>query len=149
MNPLFKTIRSIAVEFLKGLYVPASIIAGLMATLLIAISLWLTSINEWWWILAIFIIGISLCAAALIVGFGFLIRFAAPERTKEQKQQSKALAEKLQRVAEVSATPKVFLLFQVAKDAIVPSERGFIATMSDDATSLSADFKTLRDSFKN
>ena len=88
-------------------------------------------------------------AAALIVGVGFLIRFAAPERTKEQKQQSKALAEKLQRVAEVSATPKVFLLFQVAKDAIVPSERGFIATVSDDATSLSGDFKTLRDSFKN
>lgn len=147
MNPLFKAIRSVAVEFLKNIYIPASIIACVTALLLVAGSVWLTSLSDWWWVLAVFVIGASVLAAALIVGVGFLIRFAAPVRTKEQKQQSKALAEKLQRVAEVSATPRIFLLFQVAKDVIMPRERGFIASMSDDATSLSRDFKALRDSF--
>lgn len=147
MNPLFKAIRSVAVEFLKSIYIPASIAAGVAATVLIAASVWLTSLSDWWWVLAVFVIGVSVLAAVLIVGVGFLIRFAAPTRTKEQKQQSKALAEKLQRVAEVSATPRVFLLFQVAKDVIMPSERGFIASVSHDATTINRDFKTLRDSF--
>ena len=147
MNPLFKATRSVAVEFLKSIYISASIVASVTAIILISGSIWLTSLSDWWWILAIFIIGVSILAAALIVGVGFLIRFAAPARTKQQKQQSKALAEKVQRVAEVSATPRIFLLFQVAKDVVLPSERGFIASVSEDAVSLKRDFKTLRDSF--
>lgn len=149
MNPLFQTIRSLAVEFIKRLYVPIAIMVSAALVTLLALSIWLITISDWWWILAIFVIGLALLLVGAMVASGFIIKFASPLQTKAQKRQAKALVDKMQRVAEVTATPKFVLFFQVIRDVVAPSRDGFIASVSDDTSSLHRDFNALKDSFSS
>lgn len=148
MNPLLQTTRSLAVEFAKRLYVPIAVIVGAVLVVLLALSIWLTTLSEWWWILTIFVIGLTLLAVGAIAVAGFILNFAAPTQTKTQKRQAKTLVDKMQHLAEVTATPKFVLFFQVVRDVIVPSQNGFIASLSDDTVSLRRDFNELKDSFR-
>lgn len=147
MNPFFQTIRSLAVEFAKRLYIPIVMIVSLALVALLTLSTWLVTLSDWWWILAIFVIGLTLLVTGAIVVAGAIINFASPTQTKMQKRQAKALVDKMQHLAEVTATPKFVLFFQVVRDAVSPSEKGFIASLSDDTTSLRRDFNALKDSF--
>ena len=148
MNPLFLTVRSLAVEFAKRLYIPVAITLIVGLVVLLALSLWLTSLSEWWWILAIFVLGLSMLAAVVMVVVWNILKVTAPTQTKAQKKQAKALVDKIQRLAEVTATPKIFLFFQVVRDVVMPSKGGFIASLGEDTTSLHRDFNDLRNSFK-
>ena len=77
-----------------------------------------------------------------------VIRSVTPTQTRAQKKQTKAFVDKLQRVADVTQTPKFILLFQIVRDIATPRESGFIAALSHDTASLKRDFAALRDSFK-
>ena len=146
MNPLFQTTRSLAAEFAKRLYVPIAVTVGVVLVALLALSIWLTTLSDWWWILAI--IGLTLLVTGAIVVAGIIINFASPTQTKTQKRQAKALVDKMQHLAEVTATPKFVLFFQVVRDVVAPSQSGFIASLSDDTASLRRDFNELKDSFR-
>jgi ABC-type bacteriocin/lantibiotic exporter with double-glycine peptidase domain len=148
MNALFQTIRSLAVEFIKRLYVPIAIMVSVALVVLLGLSLWLTTISDWWWILAIFVIGFALLVIVAMVIVGFIMKFASPAQTKAQKRQAKALVDKMQHLAEVTATPKFVLFFQVIRDVLAPSSNGFIASVSDDTSTLRRDFNELKDSFR-
>lgn len=148
MNPLFLTVRSLAVEFAKRLYIPVVIILIIGLVVLLALTLWLTSLSEWWWILAIFVLGFSVLTAVAMAVVWNIIKATTPVQSKAQRKQAKELVDKMQRVAEVTATPKLFLFFQVVRDVVVPSKSGFIASVSEDTSSLHRDFNDLKNSFK-
>lgn len=148
MNPLFQTTRSLAAEFAKRLYIPIAITVGAALVVLLALSIWLTTLSDWWWILTIFVIGLTLLVTGAIAVAGVIIQFASPTQTRTQKRQAKALVDKMQHLAEVTATPKFVLFFQVIRDVIAPSQNGFIASLSDDTVSLRRDFNELKDSFR-
>lgn len=148
MNASLLAIRSVAVEFARRLYTPIliGVVAGVIA--LLWLSLWLTTLSDWWWIFAILIIGMSFFAAICLTITGVIIRLISPARTKDQKRQARQLVDKIQRLAEVTATPKFFLFFSMMRDVVWPREEGFIASVSGDASTLKDDFARLRDSFR-
>ena len=148
IKPSLSAIRSIAAEFALRLYFPVAIIFTALAVVLLALSIWLVTVNAWWTILLVLLsLLIIVVIAALVIGL-VVIKRVAPAQSRNQKQQTKNLVDKLLRVAEVTGTPKFILLFNVIKDVVKPSEQGYIASISSDTISLKRDFITLKDSFK-
>jgi hypothetical protein len=148
IKPSLSTIRSIAAEFALRLYLPVAILFIVLAALLLALSIWLVTMNAWWTIaLVLLSLLIIIVTAVLVVGL-IIIKRVAPKQTNNQKQQTKSLVDKLLRVAEVTGTPKFILLFNVIKDVVSPSEKGYIASISNDTVTLKRDFISLKDSFK-
>jgi len=148
IKPSLLAIRSIAAEFAHRLYVPVVIIFAAAAVVLLALSIWLVTMNAWWTILLVVLSFVIVLAIALLVIGLIVIKKVAPAQSKTQKQQTKSLVDKLLRVAEVTGTPKFILLFNVIKDVVKPSEQGYIASISSDTVSLKRDFISLKDSFK-
>jgi len=149
MKPSLSAIRSIGAEFAHRLYIPVVITVAITAVVLLALSIWLVTINEWWLILLVFIFGLTIFATAALVLMLAIIAKVSPLQSKAQKKQTKSFVDKLLRVAEVTSTPKFILFFQVMKDVVRPSQDGFISSVSNDTTSLKRDFLALRDSFSS
>jgi len=147
MSPYLQAIRAIAREFLVRILKPIFIIAIIVSVCVLALSIWLTTFSGLWWILVtILIIAIILVTVVSIVAWGIL-NLIAPRQSKAQAQQVRAFVDKLQRIADVTATPKIVLLFRLLKDGFAPSKQGFVVSMSQDVTSLKRDFTTLKDTF--
>lgn len=147
IKPSLLAIRSIAAEFARRLFAPAAVSAAIVAMLLLALSIWLVTVNEWWVFLLIIVVGaIFHISSALTVAF-VVIKKVTPPQSKSQKKQTKAFVDKLFRVAEVTSVPKYFLLFRVMQDVVKPSSSGFISSISNDTVSLKRDFVALKDSF--
>ena len=148
VQPSISAVRSIGVEFARRFYMPVVITVAIVAAVLLALSIWLVTLNEWWLILLILVCGLIVFATVLVTGLVLIIKKITPSQSRAQKSQTKAFVDKLMRVAEVTATPKFILLFQVLKDIVKPSKAGFISSVSNDTTSLKKDFLELKDSFK-
>ncbi len=147
MKPTLQASRSIAAEFATRLYLPILIITAIVATVLLAVSIYLVTLSAWWiFLLVIVSIATLFAAGALTVSWVF-IRFVAPLQTKQQKKLTKAFVDKFQRVSEIIATPKLVLFFQMMRDVINPRQDGFVISANGDASSLKNDFITLRNSF--
>jgi len=149
MKPSLSAIRSIGAEFAHRLYIPVVITVAITAVVLLALSIWLVTINEWWLILLVFIFGLTIFATAVLVVMLAIIAKVSPLQSKAQKKQTKSFVDKLLRVAEVTSTPKFILFFQVMTDVVRPSQDGFISSVSNDTTSLKRDFLALKDSFSS
>ena len=149
IKPSLSAIRSIASEFARSLYTPIVIIVGVVAVVLLALSIWLVTLSQWWLILLILICGLILFASVVFTIALIIIKKVAPTQTRAQRKQTKEFVEKLLRVAEVTATPKFILFFQVMKDVVKPSQNGFIGSITSDTTTLKSDFIALKDSFNS
>jgi len=147
IKPSFLAIRSIASEFARRLYAPVAVSSAIVAALVLALAIWLVTINEWWLILLILVCGMTFFAFVALGVALIVIKKVTPQQSKIQKKQTKAFVDKLLRVAEVTSTPKFILLFQVMKDIVKPSHEGFISSVSNDTVSLKRDFIALKDSF--
>lgn len=147
MKPSLLAIRSIGADFGNRLFYPVVIIFIVVASLAVGLVAWLTSINEWWLLLAIPIVILVSAGIGVLVVTRLVIRTITPDRSSKQKLASKQIVDKLFNLSEAAQTPKFILLFRVVRDVAAPRENGFIGTLSHDTTSLSGDFKKLRDSF--
>jgi hypothetical protein len=147
LKPSFQAVRSIGVTFASRLYKPVVIVYCIVAAILLGLSIWLATIDPLWLILLVFVVFILFIVGGLLVAGLFIIKRVAPVQTKAQKLQSKQLADKLMRLAEVTGTPKIVLLFNVVKDVVAPSDKGYIISLSNDTTSIKRDFIALRNSF--
>ena len=148
MQPTLKAIRSISSEFASRLFMPIAVTIGSILLVLLVASILLTNFSEWWWVLVVIIGLVVIIAGVLFAIAGAIIYSIKPMQTKTQRQQVKTMVDKMQRVSEVTVTPKFILLFNVIKDVIIPSKEGFISSIAGDTTSLKKDFTDLRDSFK-
>lgn len=143
MKPSILAIRSIGGEFANRVFYPVVIVAAIIAGLLLALVVWLTTIDGLWILLAIpVIIAISI-AGGLLAVIKLLIRSVTPAQDSAQKKATKSFVDSLQRVSDVAQTPKIVLLFRIARDVAAPRESGFIGTLATDTTSLHGDFRAL------
>lgn len=148
MTSSLLAIRAIGAEFANRIYFFVAITIGGVSAILLALSIWLTTYSSWWWLLvAAFIIGTSVVVGVLII-IKLVIKSVSPPLSKTQKRQTKTFVDTLQRLSEVSQTPKFILLFQIVRDIAAPRENGFIASISGDTSSLKRDFIKLSDTFK-
>ena len=147
MNKSLLVVRAIAVEFAKRIYTPIAIIFYVAVVIVIGLLAWLTTVSAWWWIfLGLVIVGTIIGAVVLIV-VGLVLRFVKPDTTKTQNIKVRAFVDKLQRLSEITQTPKILLLFRAIKDIASPSKHGFIQSVATDTTSLKKDFQELLNSF--
>jgi membrane protein implicated in regulation of membrane protease activity len=148
MKPSILAIRSIGAELANRIYLPVAVITCVIIGLLFALAIWLTTLSDWWWLFFILL----LIAASVVLGVlavvKLIIRSVTPAQSKAQKKQTKAFVDKLQRLSEVAGTPKFILLFQIVRDIAAPRENGFIASISNDTSSLKHEFIELRQTFK-
>lgn len=147
MQPIILTIRSIASEFFYRLYFPVLITFAIIFAILFTLTIWLITISGWWWILFAVVFLWFIIAVVLFVAAGLIIKQLTPFRTKEQKQQTKAIVDKMQRAAEVTSTPKFIILFRIVQDSLRPNERGYLSSLADETMSLRKDFADLKRSF--
>jgi len=149
MNSSIVAIRAIATEFAYRIFKPIVITTLVVGVLLIALMIWLIVMNGWWWLLAIPVFFGVLVGAALLVIVGIILRVVAPHQTKSQKQKISAFVDKLQRLSEITQTPKVVLLIRAVRDVVAPQKEGFIKNVISDTASLKKDFKDLSTIFSS
>lgn len=147
MKPTIQATRSVAAEFANRLFLPVLLIGGIGSAVFLAGSIYLVTLSAWWTVLLVLVSIIVAFLAGVLTISWFFIRMVSPDQNKTQKKMTKEFVDKLQRVAEVAATPKFVLFFQVMRDVVNPRQDGFIITASSDASSLKSDFSNLRDSF--
>jgi len=104
--------------------------------------------NGWWWILATLIIAAMSIALLGLFFAHAIIKWVAPHLNRDQKKQTRAVVDKLQKLSEVMQTPRPLLLFFLVRDVIFPKEDGFIITLSQESSSVKHDFLNLVQSFR-
>lgn len=148
MKTSILTIRAIGAEFAESLFKSASLTAIIASILLIALTVWLTSMNGWWWLLC------WLFIMAILVGFILLfiakkiITAIRPSMTPEQKAMAKSLAQRIESASDVAQVPRIPLLLKVIRDVRQPHEDGFIAMLSTETAGLKNDVIALNKSFE-
>ena len=148
MKPTMLAIRAIGAEFANRTYM---IVAGIAIVTLISslgLAIWLTTLSDWWWLLVITLTIVSSVVAGVLVIVKLVIRSVTPAQNSHQRTLVKAFVDKLQRLSDTAQTPKHILLFQVVRDIAAPRDNGFIATLSDETTSLRHDFTALGQTFR-
>ena len=148
MNGILLVLRAVSVEFARRIYVPIVIIAAIIGVIAIILSIWLTAMSAWWWILVV-IVFLGVIIAGVILGvIAIIMNVANPKQTRAQKIDVKMFVDKLQGLSEITQTPKFILLFRIVKDIVAPKEDGFVKKTIGNTLSLRKDFETLRNSFK-
>lgn len=148
VTPSILAIRSIGAEYANRLFLFVAILFSLSAAILFGLSIWLTSLSDWWWLLvALLIVAFSIGLGVLVV-FKLVIRTVRPYQTKQQRAKAKNLVNKLESLSETAQTPKLILLFRIIRDIAAPRSSGFIGSISNDTTSLKHDFIELTNIFK-
>ncbi len=143
---VFQAIRAIGTEFAMRLWWPACYAAIFIAVVCVGLLVWLTSMNAWWWLLALPIgIGLSVATVLLIVFF-LLIRYVRPNRTASQKQQVRQFVDKLALLQELSGTPKFIILFRTVRSIAAPRSDSYLKDLVS-TKNLKTDFMEIARSF--
>jgi len=148
MNSLFLTVRALSVEFARRLYFPVFIVGAVILGLTIILSIWLTTMSAWWWILFTLAVIASVVFVIISLITRVIINVVRPAQTVSQKKSVKEFVDKLQEVADTVQTPKVFLLIRLVMDTVRPTERGLVQTMSSHVGTTKKDFEAIRKSFE-
>lgn len=143
MKPSVLAARAVAAEFAYRVFMPLLVVVALISLILIALMVVLIILSEWWLLLAVPVF-ILILLVALVMGLaGIVIYAVSPRPTKVQKKQVASFVDKLQRVSEVTHTPKFVLLFRAIKDIATPTKNGYIGTIVSDTASLHGEYKRL------
>jgi LPS O-antigen subunit length determinant protein (WzzB/FepE family) len=98
-------VRAIGAVFGKQIWLNVTIIAGVLALLLVALCVWLISLSAWWWLLAI-VAGMAISIAfVMLFVFRAVLNSITPKQNSEQKQAVQEFTKKLQLVKELTETP--------------------------------------------
>lgn len=149
MKSQLLAIRSIGAEFANRVFYPVLVTAIIITVASISLISWLATTNQWWLLLSIPTIIAACVGISVLTIAKFIIRTVTPIQSVVQKKATKTFVDKLQRLADVTQTPKYILLFQIVRDIAAPRENGFIGTLAGDTTSLKGDYVQLIRLFKD
>jgi len=133
-------VRAIASEFARRIFKPVALIVIIGAIVLTSLVIWLCTMSLWWLFLAVPVFIITLIAIVLLVIAAAVIRFVSPKQTKAQRVKVAVLVDKIQRVSDVTQTPKVLLLARAVRDVIAPTKEGLVQSLIADTSSLKPEF---------
>lgn len=120
------TVRAIGALYGKRIWFGVTLTAAALSLVLIALCIWLISLSGWWWILAI-LVGMALSIASVVLAvFRMVLRSITPAQDQAQKAAVKAFVEKLDFVKELTATPKVVILFRLIRSVAAPSSEKYL-----------------------
>lgn len=147
MTSSLLAIRSIAAEFAFRIYWPVLIVLVIVAVLIIGLVIWLLMMSAWWWLLAVPVFLLILVGALVFFISFVILKLITPAQNKQQRELVKKFVDKIQRLSEITQTPKIVLLFRAIRDAVAPKKHGFVQSVIGDASSLSKDYKEIVEAF--
>lgn len=147
MTPAFTAIRAIGTELASRIYWPVIITVTIFFGGIVWLMVWLVTMSAWWWILAIpvffsILVGIIACLIGLAV-----LRAVTPAQSKTQRSLVKKFVDKIQRLSDITQTPKIVLLFRTIRDSMNPERSGLIQSVIDDTGTLRKDYQAIVDAF--
>lgn len=137
-------IRAVGAAYARRIIRPFIVGGSVLVATIVGGSLWFTTQNAWWWIVAFIVICGAILFAIIVTGIFFVIRRVEPKLTKAQRKDVNAFVDKLERVAEHLQTPQFMIVYYVIRDTIRPRPDGFIQHVSQDSRTLAPDFEKLR-----
>lgn len=150
MDKTVLAVRAISSEYAKRWLLPFLCIGtGIYAALLLLIGWIATSVNAWWWLLAIVPTFVFLIALSVWIIVRIIAGRIAPPLTKSQKKAAKQFNERIDGVAERIATPKFIVLYRIIKDVVTrpTSSKTFIGEIAQEPGEMRRAFDDLRNSF--
>ena len=147
MDASILAIRSIASEVAFRVYWPVLITVASVSVAAIVLMVWLITMSPWWWLLAIPVFSAIILAAVAFAVSYLLLKSVRPRQTRAQKKQVGVFVDKIQRLSEITQTPKFILLFRAIRDVISPQKNGLIGSVVGDTTTLTKDYKAIVASF--
>jgi uncharacterized protein YacL len=150
VTPFILAVRAISAEFGQRLYLPIVLIAsgGLIVGLVVSIVL-VATVSSWWWLLLAPLLFVTVVFIVLGAVTFAIFSMLKPVQSKEQRRLVKSFADSLQYAADTVQTPKVVLLFRLAKDIVTPKQSGFIQELSAHSASLRDGFTQIIASFRS
>ncbi len=149
MTPHVLLVRATACEFLIRKIKPLVLIFALIAVAILGLVLWLTTMNAWWWVLAVPFVGIVVVGVFIILALRFVFGKINPQLTKEQKNGVSGFVDKMERVTGTVQTPVFIIAFNLIRDIIRPRKKTYLQELTEDSTTLTRDFIELQAMFKN
>lgn len=140
--------RAISSEFALRKVRQLAIMTAIILFTAVCISLWLTTVHVWWWLLAAPVIILSVLATGAIFVAIIVIRVLRPRMVGTQKAETAKFVDKLERVADHLQTPMFLIVFRVVRDILRPRGQTFVQLATEDSTSLHTDLRTLQKLFK-
>lgn len=150
MSSTVKAVRAVTSHYAKDLLRPILVIGIAVYAIIMAIVIWITIAVNGWWILLGFIPTVLFCVGlAIWGGVWFAARRLSPDLNKQQKRATKEVIGQVNKVAEQIGTPRVFLIFRIAKDILFPAKtsRTFIGDLTETPGELHRSFEALRKLF--
>lgn len=143
---MFQAIRAIGSEFASRLWRSALFLTVGVGVILVPLFAWLISLSAWWWVLAFPLIIAFSVTSALLVIFFLLIRYVRPQLSTDQSAQVGDFVNKLQRIQELSGTPKFIILFRTIRSIAAPRSEPYLKELFE-TKSLRRDFMTIAKTF--
>ena len=130
MRPQIDLIRAIGSEFairkLRGIM----LVFGLVSLALAAGLIWLTTLNAWWWLLAVPALMAVLLGTAILLITRLTVKALRPQMTKTQKKAVSGFVSKLERTADNLQTPLFIIVYRIVRDVVRPRGKSFIVSVA-------------------
>lgn len=149
MRTTFLTIRAVGAEYANRLYTPLIVITMLIILLIIALGVWLTTLDKLWWLIFIPITIVASVVVAISIIMKLIINYVRPILTSQQQAQVKKFVSSLEEISEIVQTPRLLIFFKIIRDIVAPSKSEFIKSISVSTKSLKDDFISIEQSFRN
>jgi hypothetical protein len=140
-------IRAIATELANRVFVPVALTSAGLSILLVGGVMWLSTIGQLWLLLLVPVVMAICVAIGVLTIIKLTLITIRPAQTAVQKNAVAAYVKNLQRLSEITQTPRVVLLFRVVRDASAPSKDGFVGTLTHDTIALKKYFQALQKLF--
>jgi hypothetical protein len=148
MKTHIAAIRAITSEFAQQFVRPFLWIAlGIVLTLLIIVGLLAFLVSQWWLLLLIPILIISLVGTIMWLIVRFALKSLSPPLDARQKSATKEFVSKLESTIETVKTPYPIIIFYVIRDIVMRRDSGFISEITQRSKTLRPDFEELRQLF--
>ena len=149
LSPIILATRAISAEFIRREYLGTLVVVGLALVLMHIVNIILIGLSVWWWIAEIVLILITfiilVIATVLIVSLIIL----RPNQTNSQIEVVRSFVTTLQEVSELINTPKLMILFKLARDMLAPGGISFIEQTAIRNASLKIGFEAVVGAFSD
>jgi hypothetical protein len=148
MKTHIAAIRAVTVEFAMQFIRPFLWWGiAIIGSVFIAIAVLAFTVSQWWWLLAIPVVLLGLAVTVIWLVVRFILARLSPQLNIEQKIATKKFVSKIHYVTETVQTPYPVIMFQIIKDIITRTDKGFIQEITQQSTTLRPDFEELRKLF--
>lgn len=148
MKPNIAAVRAVTAEFASQFIRPFLWIGcGIILTLLVIVSVLVYLVSEWWLLLLIPIVILSLAGLIAWLIVRFILKTLSPRLNVQQKNATKEFVGKLNSTIETVQTPYPIIIFYIIRDIITRKDNGFIQGVATTSKTLRPDFDELRSLF--